>query len=39
MELYKIIGDNGSILGIDPSVEAINRANTLYINTVRGGKI
>ena len=37
MELYKIIGDNGSILGVDPSVEAINIANKMYLNTVRGG--
>ncbi|WP_300369651.1 class I SAM-dependent methyltransferase [Brachyspira sp.] len=39
MELYKIIGDKGSILGLDPSVEAINNANTLYLDTVRGGDI
>lgn len=37
MELYKIIGNNGSILGIDPSVEAINNANTVYLNTLREG--
>lgn len=38
MELYKLIGENGSILGIDASEKAIESANNLlYKNIVGGG--
>ena len=38
MELYKLIGDSGSILGIDASEKAIESANNLmYKNIVNGG--